>query len=349
MKRVSIKDVADLAGSSPATVSKVLTGMPDSRIPKETAQRVRQAALELHYVPLSSAQQLRQQRTRTIAILMPELLPFTSDITHGIQAQAMANGLTTILGLHGHDSAVEAQHLRMGLRGQVDGLIIAPAYHNRNHRIYEELKNRGVPFVVVDNDLPDCEAPHVGLRNEETAYHLTRTLIAQGATVIGGIFGGGITLDNPGGNTALYERFLGYRRALAEARLPDDGRLCVPQPDEGPDEMFVRLMTSQPVVDGVLWASYQFIQPTLNWLAARGVHVPGDLRFAGFDKVLLALSTAEDYQGLQVIREPWPAAVQPGYEIGVRAMELLKQAMAGNQPKERQRILLPPHYEWVTQ
>ncbi len=349
MKRISIKDVAALAGSSPATVSKVLTGMPDSRIPEETAQRVRQAARQLRYVPLSLAQQLRHKRTQTIAILLPELLPFTSDITHGIQARATAGGLTTILGLHGHDSAVEAQHLRLGLRGQVDGLIIAPAYHNRNHHIYAELKDRGVPFVLVDNDLSGCEAPYVGLRNEETAYHLTRTLIAQEATLIGGIFGGGITLDNPGGSTALYERFLGYRRALAEARLPDDERLCVPQPGEGPDEMFVRLMTSQPAIDGVLWGSYQFIQPTLNWLAAQGMHVPGDLRFTGFDKVLLALSTAEDYQGLQVIREPWPAAVQPGYEIGVRAMELLKQAMVGNQPKERQRILLPPHYEGVTQ
>jgi DNA-binding LacI/PurR family transcriptional regulator len=349
VKRASIKDVAALADSSSATVSKVLTGMLGSGIPEETAQRVRQAAKKLNYVPLSSAQQLRQQRTQTIAILLAELVPFTSDITHGIQAQAMASGLTTVLGLHGNDNAVEAQHLRMGLRGQVDGLIIAPAHQNRNHHVYEELKNRGVPFVFVDNYLPDYDADYVGLRNEEAAYHLTRTLISQGTTVIGGIFNSGVTLENTGGNTALHERFLGYRRALAEAHLSDDERLCVPLPGEGLDEMFVRLLTSQPVADGVLWASYQFMQPTLSWLAARSIHVPGDLRFAGFDKVLLTLSTAEDYQSLQVIREPWPAAVQPGYEMGERALELLRQAMAGNMPKKRQHILLPPHYEWVPQ
>ncbi len=347
MKRASIKDVATLAGTSPATVSKVLNNMPGSGIPEETAERVRLAAEQLRYVPLSSARHLRQRRTDTIAIVLHDLTAFTSEITRGIQEQATACGLTTVLALHNEDNEVEAQQLRMGLRGQVDGLIIAPAHYNRNQIIYDELKDRGVPFVFVDRYIPGYAADYVGLRNEEAACRLTRTLIAQGATLIGGIFGGSETDVEHGGNTALYERFLGYRRALAEAGLPEDEDLYVPRPGEKPEDVVARLLTRRPAANAIVWASYQYIQNTLARLAARGIHVPGDLRFAGFDKVLLALSTAADYQGLQAIRGPWPAAIQPGYEMGVRALELLVQAMGRRVAQAPEHVLLSPHYEWV--
>ncbi|MCL6432421.1 MAG: LacI family transcriptional regulator [Anaerolineae bacterium] len=347
MKRASIKDVATLAGTSPATVSKVLNNMPASGIPEETAERVRLAAEQLHYVPLSSARQLRRRRTDTVAILLHDLTAFTSEITRGIQEQATARGLTTVLALHDDDSEAEAQQLRMGLRGQVDGLIIAPAHYNRNQTIYDELKDRGVHFVFVDRYIPGYAADYVGLRNEEATYRLTRTLIAQGGTVIGGIFGGHETDAEHGGNTALYERFLGYRRALAEAGLPQDQDLYVRRPGEEPEDVVARLLTRRPAVNAILWASYQYIQNTLAQLAAHGVRVPGDLYFAGFDKVQLAVSTAADYQGLRVICGPWPAAIQPGYEMGVRALELLVQAMGSRAAQAPQHVLLSPHYEWV--
>ncbi|MCC7354113.1 MAG: LacI family DNA-binding transcriptional regulator [Anaerolineae bacterium] len=344
MKRVLIKEVAELADTSPATVSKVLNDVLDSRIPPETAERVRWAAHELRYVPLSSAQSLRRQRTQTISVITHDsgvLDRFTTELVAGIEASARTYGLTTVLATHAENSDLEAKHLFMGLRGQVDGLIIAPARANRNQQLYDELKEREIPFVFVDRYLPGYEVDYVGLRNEEAAYRLTRTLIVQGARIIGNI------TPEEGENVALTERLAGFRRALSEAGLLRDEDLYVPMSHEGAAQALQRLLARRPRIDGLFWISYSGVQPYLSILAMHDLHVPDDIRFAGFDPVILTLSRLEDYQALRVISGPWATAIQPGYEMGARAVEILAQHLAGAGPSTPQHIQLEPHYEWL--
>ncbi|MBI3974555.1 MAG: LacI family DNA-binding transcriptional regulator [Chloroflexi bacterium] len=339
MKRVSIHDVAARAGTSPATVSKVLTAMPGSGIPEVTAERVRRVVRELGYAPWSPARSLRRRRTETIGIITYDLSLFFADVVKGVEAAALEHGLTTVLATHGDDGALEARHLQLALRGQVDGLVVVPARSNRNQRVYDDLKARGVPFVFVDRYIPDYEGDYVGTENETAAYRLTRALIVQGASVVGCVAG-------RGGNTALVERVAGYRRAVAETGLPHDDDLCVTSPGSQV-ETVGRLLDRRPRVNGVFWASYAYMQPSLSALAARGIQVPRDVRFAGFDTVNLSLSCLEDYEALRVIGAPWPAAIQPGQELGRRALALLAQALAREGEAAPQQIRLEPHYEWL--
>lgn len=342
MKRVLIKDVAALAGASPATVSKVLNDVPDSGIPEETAERVRWAARKLRYVPLSSARSLRRQRTDTVALIAHDITPFTAEIVRGVEASASQHNFSTVLALHGGDIELEAKHLQMGLRGQVDGLIVVPARGRHNLDLYNDLKERRVPFVFVDRYIPDYPADYVGTKNEEAAYKLTRTIIAQGADVIGSMFGAK-------GNTALDERRVGFHRALQEVGLPYE-ESSLPEADQlAQEQLLERWLARRPRINGLFWSSYQYIQPHLAILAAHSVRVPEDIRFAGFDPVSLTLSRLEHYQALQIIHGPWPAAIQPGYEMGHQAFEIVVRALGGQHEQGEQRILLEPRYEWLAE
>ncbi|MHB0878633.1 MAG: LacI family DNA-binding transcriptional regulator [Anaerolineae bacterium] len=341
MARVLLKDVAALAGTSPATVSKVLNDMPDSGIPEATAARVRSAAATLHYVPLASGRSLRRRRTDTVALIAHDLTPFTAEIVAGVEAAAAGSGLTTVLALHGGDSTLEAQHLRLGLRGQVDGMVVVPARGRRNLDVYESLSRHGVPVVFVDRYVPGYAAHYVGTRNEEAAYRLTRALIEQGARAIAGVAG-------PSEVTALEERWLGFRRALSEAGLPYDEGLYGERLHEGQRAWLLRVLAARPRVEGIFWSSYQYIQPHLQVLAAAGARVPADIRFTGFDPVSLSLSRLEDYQAIAAISGPWPVAIQPGYEMGRQALQIVLSVLGGQTYEEPRRVLLEPRYEWFT-
>ncbi|MCL6431415.1 MAG: LacI family transcriptional regulator, partial [Anaerolineae bacterium] len=196
MGRVSIKHVAALAGTSPATVSKVLNNAANSGIPESTAQRVRWAASKLQYVPLATARSLRSRRTGTIGVILHDLSPHAASIVLAIEQAAAERGMFTVLALHKDSSELESQALLMGLRGQVDGLVVLPARHNNNQRLYDLLRRQGVPFVFVDRYVPGYDADYVGVQNEVAAYRLTRLLINQGCRTIRAIFGAS-------GNTAL--------------------------------------------------------------------------------------------------------------------------------------------------
>lgn len=340
MARVLIKDVAALAGTSPATVSKVLNDVPDSGITEETAQRVRWAAEKLRYVPLSSARSLRRRRTETVALVAHDLTSFTAEIVRGVEAVASGAGLSVVLALHGGDLGLEAQHLQLGLRGQVDGMVVVPARGGHSTALYDELSRHNVPFVFVDRYVPGYPAHYVGTRNEEAAYRLTTSLIRRGARVIGGVTG-------YRGNTALEERWQGFRRAIEEAGLSYDPALDS-MGSRGDEPAWVRrLLAYQPRVEGLFWSSYQYIQPVLPIFAAARLRVPDDIGCAGFDPVSLHLAQKEDYEGVRTITGPWTAAIQAGYEIGRLALGIVLQALGGHVFAEPERILLEPRYEWL--
>jgi LacI family transcriptional regulator len=340
-QRASIKDVAALAGTSPATVSKVLNAMPGSGISAPVAERVRQSASALRYAPSPAARSLRRQRTQTVGILTNDLLPFSADVVHGVAAAALARGYTSVLALHGEDSELEAQHLQLGLHGQVDGLVVVPARGDGNQAHYDELRARGIPFVFVSRYLPGYPADFVGLQNEQAAYHLTRVLIAQGADIIAYMAAPG-----PRSSTQV-ERFAGFQRALVEAGLPHADDILAASLGESKASYLTRLLQRRPRVNGLLWASYFHIEPALLVLAEHGIRVPTDIRFAGFDPISLVLFGSDDYRALRVLDAPWPTAIQPGFAMGQRALELLTYMLDGSSPSAPQHITLEPRYQWL--
>jgi LacI family transcriptional regulator len=342
VRRSSIRDVAARSGTSPTTVSKVLNETPGSAIPLATRDRVLHAARELQYAPSAAAQSLRRRRTRTIGVVTGDLGPFSADIVDGVAAAAEARGQSTILALHREEPELEARQLQLGMRGQVDGLVVVPARHSPNVAAYDALRERGVPFVFVNRHLPGYAADYVGLANEAAAAQLTRGLLAAGATTLAFMSGAAAL-----GSTAMAERFGGFRRALAESgRDPADDALLA-RPGEEKATFLDRLLRGRPRVDGLLWGSYYQIGPALRVMARHGIRVPDDVRFAGFDRISLTLTDEDEYRALRVLQAPWPTAIQPGRAMGERAVHLLLDAAHDQPAGAPRRLLLQPEYRWL--
>lgn len=214
----TIKDVAARAGVSPATVSRVLNDRPG--ISAETRERVLQAAQELNYSPSATARSLAMARTNSVGYIGYKYAtrsPFalrsgkaTSGILEGLDEEFTARGyhlLTTYV----DKAMVRGQHVpNMVLQGRVDALIlngpaIRPSY-------IHQLRNLGLPIVLVDNLLNETAIDCVLCDNEDGAYQITQHLLQHKHEHI-------VFISGPADWISSRERSAGYRRALHEAGL----------------------------------------------------------------------------------------------------------------------------------
>ena len=127
MARVSIRDVAERAGVSTATVSHVINQTRFVR--EETRQKVIEAVEALNYQPSAIARGLATNSTQTIGLIISDIgNPFFTAVARGIQDEVRQHGYHTIFCNTDEDPAREDEYLRLLSARQIDGLIIAPSY-----------------------------------------------------------------------------------------------------------------------------------------------------------------------------------------------------------------------------
>lgn len=142
-----IKDIAELAGVSEATVSRVLNGTV--RVNKETEEKVQKAIKKLKYRPSLLARSLRQQDGRMIGLLVPEIHhPTFSLIIDYVEHFTRQKGLNLMLGSTGSNPDTEARTINDMLDRKANG-IIALRVSNRSHAA-DVLKKYNIPFVLLD-------------------------------------------------------------------------------------------------------------------------------------------------------------------------------------------------------
>jgi DNA-binding LacI/PurR family transcriptional regulator len=304
----TIKDVADLAGVSTSTVSRALSGKVF--VNKETKDKIMQAVKELHYQPNAFAKGLKEGKSNTVGLIVPNIrdLVFPAAI-RGISDILEKQGYTLIL--CNTDESMDAEKLHVeNLRNRlVDGLIFSTARTQSKHLL--ELKESGFPVVLLLRHL-DEEIDAVIVDNFKGSYDATKFLIQQGMRKIALING---TLD-----LALYqERLNGYQFALEEAGIPFHKQLVVHEVKswensyqatkeliargERPDAIFA---TSDPKAIGVIRA-----------LKDMGLSVPEDVSVIGFDNIDMA----------EMMDPPLTTIAQPFYEAGMLAAKRLVKLM----------------------
>lgn len=214
----TIKDVANRAGVSPSTVSRVLNDRPG--ISLQTRERVFRIARELNYSPSVAARSLATARTYNVGyvgykhgFVLPANLRF-SNVTFGI-LEGIDEELTR-QGYHMFTTYVDKEAVKgldvpsMIHQGRVDGLILnGPAIRPR---FILQLRNAGLPIVLVDNLLSETAIDCVLCDNEGGAYRAARHLIEHNHEYI-------VFLSGPAAWLSSRERAAGYRRALHEAGL----------------------------------------------------------------------------------------------------------------------------------
>ncbi|PNY80709.1 LacI family DNA-binding transcriptional regulator [Deinococcus koreensis] len=319
----SIQDVAHLAHVSTATASRALS-RPDMVAPG-TRERVLQAARELGYQPNVLARSLRQRETRTIGLIVADILnPFHATLAKGAQDSADQHGYTVFLFNSDEEPEKERRAIDT-LRGHLpQGLIVVPTSGTREHlSTLPEL-----PVVELDRVSGNPGSTTITVDNVGGAHAATRHLLELGHRCIGMIVG------QQDISTAV-ERRQGFRTALEEAGVPSDDALVVPgnhREDDGYRAAHQLLSLPAPQRPSALFVGNN--EMTVGAvLAVRelGLRIPADLSIVGFD----------DSRWAQTMSPPLTVIAQPAYELGRLACEHLIGLLGQARPAPPTHVQLP--------
>ena len=159
LARITIRDVAQLADVSPATVSKVMNGAP--HVSRSAQERVLAAIGKLNYRPNSVARSLKLKSTATLGLVTDDLEGvFTMSMMRGVEEAVSAQGFSVFLCNSYGEPARERQHLEVLLNKQVDGIILMSGYKVRN-RAAPALPLKDIPVVYLYQYTREVPAPCV--------------------------------------------------------------------------------------------------------------------------------------------------------------------------------------------
>jgi len=317
----TIADVAKRAGLSRATVSRVLNNHPN--VTEDKKRLVREAMESLKYVPNTTAQRLRNQRTDTIAIIVPVLTnPFFAYLLESMDMVATKNHLQLLICQTRYSKQKELDFLELLRRKQVDGLVLT-SYENEWRKI-EPFAEFG-PMVLCNEYERNTKVPIIRMDQFEAGYIGTRHLIEQGHERIACTCGDKSNLAK--------DRQAGYRKALAEKGLLVQEEWIISNVFDLEDGKRVlrTMMYLKEAPTAVFTGSDQVAAGMIMAAKSIGKKVPEDIAIIGFD----------DQPICKVVEPALTTIRQPIEELGKTAMEVMIDLIAFKKELNHQEILLP--------
>ncbi len=320
---VRLKDIAQQAGVSVMTVSKVLRDAPDISAP--TKARVRALANQMGYVPDSTAQSLRTRTSKFFGVVIPAATdPTFARILLALEERAFELGIELILSHSLNQEGREEVCIQRLLARRVDGIFIWPAHRMRpDARIFQTLAERRTPVVILGPPAPFCrQFVSVGTDDLLASYSATQHLLQLGHRKIAYF---------TGPNAAIWsqERYEGYRRALREAHLEVDERLVFQAGSTIEDGAAAAL---QFVNESTQATAIQAVNDTVaigcaTTFLQQGVRIPQELSIVGFGNIMTS----------EYFRVPLTTLREPKYRLGIAAMDLMQKLLRG-EPVEARRM-----------
>ena len=303
----TLKDVAQRAGVSISTVSRVLN-RPE-KVKPDTRATVEEAIAALNYRPSRVAQRLRDRagRAELLGMIIPDIQnPFYSEIVRGTEDVSYNRESATILCNSDEDPERQQFYLDVLARESADGVLMPPLFHNGTLALNRDR----LPFPVVcfDRRIPGDPVDTVVVNNHQGAYAMTNHLLALGHKRIGLICG-------PSSLSTSTERAEGYRAALREANQPIDESLIfmdVPRPSAGHKRAH-QLLSSDAPPTALFAANNQLALGAFGYAQEHDLRIPDDVAIVGFD----------DAPWARLLNPPLTTVRQPAYEMGRRSAELL--------------------------
>ncbi len=323
MEMPTIRDVAKRAGVAPITVSRVINN--SDYVSDKTRARVEKAIDELGYIPNLLGPSLRFKQTHTLALVLTDITnPFWTKVTRGVEDTASKSGYNVILCNTDESETKQKEYLLLLLKRQVDGILLVPT--SSDHRPIETIQNQNVPVVVLDRYVPEIQVDIVRADSENGAYRLVQHLLALEHQHIA-------VLSGPQQVSTARDRVAGYRRAMTEAGLSDvDKRIFWGQFTQPAGyEMAQQALQTHPRPTAIFAANNFIAAGAMQALHEIGLHVPEDAALVTFDNASHAW----------ILNPFFTAAIQPAYEMGCRACELLLDRLSDCPPPHYQEIVLP--------
>ena len=303
-----MRDVAALAGVSAATVSRALNDIPT--VDPLLVERVRAAAAELGYRTNGVARSLRRQRADVWVLIVSDIgNAFFTSIARGVEDVAQQAGYSVVLCNSDEDPTKEARYLEVAERERVSGVIISPNIFGSD---VSRLIAANTPVVAIDRPLRE-PVDSVLVRLREGARAATLHLLDEGWTMPACVTG------PPRVDTAQ-RRLEGYRDALRERgrRLPAAFGAHADFHAQSARAAVASLLDRPDPPDAFVIATSAMTLGTLEALEERGLLAGRDVGVVAFDSGPWA----------RFLHPPMSVVVQPTYEIGRRAAELLLRRMS---------------------
>ncbi|MGO1295731.1 MAG: DNA-binding transcriptional regulator CytR [Vibrio sp.] len=317
----TMKDVAQLAGVSTATVSRAL--MNPEKVSSSTRKRVEEAVLEAGYSPNSLARNLRRNESKTIVAIVPDICdPYFSEIIRGIEDAAMEHGYLVLLGDSGQQKKREHSFVNLVFTKQADGMLLLGT--DLPFDVSKPEQKNLPPMVMACEFAPELELPTVHIDNLTSAFEAVNYLTQMGHKRIAEIAG-------PKSAALCSFRHQGYQQALRRAGLTMNDEYCMHGDfsfDAGA-HIVTQLLALPKAPTAIFCHNDMMAIGAIQKAKRLGLRVPQDLSVVGFD----------DIQFAQFCDPPLTTISQPRYEIGRQAMLMMLDVLRGHEVQAGSRLL----------
>jgi LacI family transcriptional regulator len=305
MSDINIKKLALELNLSAATVSRALRDSYE--ISAETKQKVLALAKKLNYEPNPSASNLRSNKSKTIAVIIPEVANnFFSQAINGIEEIARECNYHVLIYQTHENSQTEMDFIRRLLNGRVDGILISIASDTNGNQYFKDFMGQ-LPIVFFDRIYEDIDAFKITTNDYEGAYDATQHLIDCGCKRI-------LYLSGLGNLLTGKKRLSGYLDALKNNCISFEEKFILDSyvdEDENRGQIKNILITENP--DGIVSSIEDMVLPCYYACKELNLSIPDDVKIISFSN----LKTAP------LLNPSLTTITQPAFEIGKEAANIL--------------------------
>ncbi len=314
MERINIKKLAEALNLSKSTVSRAFRDNSD--IKADTKEKILAKARELNYQPNHYASNLREQKSRTIAIIVPELANnYFSQAIHGIERIARLHHYHILIYVTDDDFQKEVGFIRHLHNGRADGIIMSASGEANNHDYLNKLGGKRLPLVFFDRVYEDIDVPRVITNDYDSSFKATEHLIEQGCERIAYLV---VNKSLSIGKT----RMQGYIDALEKHRCRFDDKLiinCSNSYEENDVIIKEALKCLKP--DGIFASVERLAFATYYACFDLKLSIPEEVKVISFSSLEIA----------PLLNPSLTTITQPATEIGGQAAQLLFDMLLGEQ------------------
>jgi len=318
--KLTLKQIARELDVSISTVSKALRDSPE--ISDDTRQKIQAFAKLYNYKPNNIALSLKNRRTKTIGLVLPEIVhDFFATVISGVEEVANKRGYNVLICLSNNSFDREVINLEMLANGSIDGFILSVAKETQQKGDYhhlEEVISQGMPVVMVDRVVNDIICDKVIIDDSDGARDAVQQLIDNGCRKIAII----TTVDYISVGKLRTE---GYLRALRNNDLEVEEDLILKIEDVENSHEEIAQFLSEREVDGIFAVNEQFATSAVKAIISQGRSVPDDVLVFSFSdgelsrRFIPTLSTVN----------------QHGAEMGAKAADLLLDRIENDTTEEK--------------
>ena len=322
MRNINIKELAQRLNLSKSTVSRAFTGHSDINL--ETKERILKVAKELNYQPNHHASNLRAQKSKNIAIIVPEIANnFFSQAIDGIETVAREKGYHLLIYLTADNFESEVAYVNDLYNGRADGIIMSVSGEANDHSYMNKLEKKHIPLVFFDRVYDDINTAKVTTNDYASSFEATMHLVEAGCKNIA------FLVMNKQLSIGKM-RMQGYLDALKHSNLPFRDELIIDcSNDINKNYDVIKKAVTSLTIDG-MFASVERLAFAAYYVCHDlKINIPKQIKVISFSSLEIA----------PLLNPALTTITQPAYEMGVQAATLLFKMFEQDNPVNDQIVL----------